>query len=690
MDEDVKGSASRRGAGRRRGRGTRARGRRSAGRGGWRSGDGAVADDELSAVEAGELPGRGALGGTLELDGEGAMAAGGEDGRVGETTTLQAPVRAHAHAVDVAAGAVQRDLAQLQPCGEQRLARPDGDGVRAGVGREHVQRPTGGRGRGRGDGRGDAEAAALADGVGVRARVLAERVTALVEDRAGPADEPAVAREEVALAGAGEEAEVLGLALARDRQSLAPGELAHLRLVHVTEREAQPRERARRERGEHVALVLALVGGGAQQRARVLVLAGIAGGRHARVVAGGERLRPERARELEHRVEAHAAVAAHARVGRAPVGVVGEPALDDAGAELRAQVDREMRHAELVRELARAAHGLRRAAALLGAAGAVDASAHRDERAPRVGRERRARARGGAERAVQRVGGELRGVLLGGAQPAELGGDVARADARCVEQRGAAHETHGGAAGCDRRAAAARVEARVGDAPVLAVGGERDRDAHEVAARGAAGRAGERVARPVPARERTFEVAGEQLLSSISLRQRRGDVHAASVGPGGPSVRAAASGADGARQDLGAGWRASAIACSIENASWMPVRTIALAWRLMTKTVGVASTWTPRVTDPYSPTFAAVASWTASAWCERRAAACTCCTARCTTVSSAPSGFQKSSTTTSPLASSDSTVRCPAGAAFAGALCAVLAPLVAGAAVCAPLAAGVC
>ena len=74
-----------------------------------------------------------------------------------------------------------------------------------------------------------------------------------------------MAGEERALAGAGEEAQVLRLALVGDRQPGRARELAHLGLAQLAEREAQPRERGGRERGEHVALVLGRVGGGAQQ-----------------------------------------------------------------------------------------------------------------------------------------------------------------------------------------------------------------------------------------------------------------------------------------------------------------------------------------------------------------------------------------------------------------------------------------
>ena len=115
--------------------------------------------------------------------------------------------------------------------------------------------------------------------------------------------------------------------------------------------------------------------------------------------------------------------------------------------------------------------------------GRVDAAAHRDERAPRVGRQRRAGARGGAERAVQRVGGQLGGVQLAGREPAELGGDRVRADARGVEQARALDERDRGRAGGGRGAAARGLEAGRGDAAALDP--QRDRD--EVAAGGAAG-----------------------------------------------------------------------------------------------------------------------------------------------------------------------------------------------------------
>jgi hypothetical protein len=122
--------------------------------------------------------------------------------------------------------------------------------------------------------------------------------------------------------------------------------------------------------------------------------------------------------------------------------VIGEPAVDHAGAKLGAQVDRQVGHSELVRELARTAYGLCRAAAELAivlrvrpqlerhANGlvatladeqrgdcAIDAAAHRHERASRRRAQGRPGARGATQRSVQRVGRELGRVALGDAQP---------------------------------------------------------------------------------------------------------------------------------------------------------------------------------------------------------------------------------------------------------------------------------
>ena len=84
------------------------------------------------------------------------------------------------------------------------------------------------------------------------------------------------------------------------------------------------------------------------------------------VVAGGQRGGAEAVGEGEHGVQPHVAVAAHAGVGRQAGGVLGQPGLHHAGAELGAQVEAEVRQAHPVRDGARDAHCVGRAARALG------------------------------------------------------------------------------------------------------------------------------------------------------------------------------------------------------------------------------------------------------------------------------------------------------------------------------------
>ena len=171
------------------------------------------------------------------------------------------------------------------------------------------------------------------------------------------------------------------------------------------------------------------------------------------------------------------------------------------------QIDREVRNPHRVRERARLCDRRGRAAAALGVVlgigpqlerhrdrgaalralqrrnRAVDAAAHRHERAATgSGRQRACSRTAAAERPRQRVGGELGGVQLARAQPAELGGDLGGPDPSGLEQRPAAHERDGGAPGGGRCATARRLEARVGYGFAV----DADREPHPVAARAAA------------------------------------------------------------------------------------------------------------------------------------------------------------------------------------------------------------
>ena len=75
---------------------------------------------------------------------------------------------------------------------------------------------------------------------------------------------------------------------------------------------------------------------------------------------------------------------------------------------------------------------------------------------------------------MQRVGDQVGGVELARREPAELLGDLVRADARGVEQRLALDERDGGRGRGGERAAARGLEAREGD-PV-ALDAQRDPD----------------------------------------------------------------------------------------------------------------------------------------------------------------------------------------------------------------------
>ena len=223
------------------------------------------------------------------------------------------------------------------------------------------------------------------------------------------------------------------------------------------------------------------------------------------------------------------AVAADARVRGLPRLVARQPRLDHPGAELRAQVEREVRHPHPVGERARDAHRVRRAARRLGVVGLVGPqlerhrdralageqrghrrvhpAAHRHERAALVERDRSAGSRGEPERAVQRVGGQVCRVQLARREPAELVGDRARPDARGIEHRRARHERHRRRSRGDHRAAAGSLEAGLGHPRAV----DPDPDGHQVTARGAAGRSHGSAGGHVPLPLREIQMLGEAL-----------------------------------------------------------------------------------------------------------------------------------------------------------------------------------
>ena len=264
---------------------------------------------------------------------------------------------------------VQARVAHAHVARRQRGPRADGHGVGARVGAHHVERLRRAA---------DLQAAALADGELMRAAVAPQDAPGDVDDVARALAQPAVAGQERRAPGTGQEAQVLRVGRGRHRQLVLGGDRAHLRLLEVAEREAQARERRARQPGEHVGLVLGRVGGQAQQ----------ALGRAARVVPGGQRGGADAVGEGEHGVQAHVAVAAHARVGGQPGGVVGQPRLDDAGAELVAQVEGEVREAHAVGDGARPGHRAGRAARALGVVVGVAPQLEGDGRRPRPAAQR--------------------------------------------------------------------------------------------------------------------------------------------------------------------------------------------------------------------------------------------------------------------------------------------------------------
>src|SRR3954451_6742288 len=155
----------------------------------------------------------------------------------------------------------------------------------------------------------------------------AEPAAAAADDRPLALAEAAVALEEPRLALAGEEAEVLALRLAGDLEALAGGDLAHLRLAQLGEGEAHPVEQRRRQGGEHVALVLGLIGGRREQRPRLVL-------DDAGVMPGDEVGGAEALGEVDHRRDPDLSVADDAGVGGRAGGIAVEEAGDDPAAEL--------------------------------------------------------------------------------------------------------------------------------------------------------------------------------------------------------------------------------------------------------------------------------------------------------------------------------------------------------------------
>src|SRR5205085_8862547 len=150
----------------------------------------------------------------------------------------------------------------------------------------------------------------------------------------------------------------LALRAARRSEARALGLGARRVLVLLAERERDSREVPRIERSEHVALILGGIGPAGEQQPAVAL-------DDARVVARREALRPGSPREGKQLGEAEAAVAPHARVRRLAARVTADERRDDRAAELLAEVEGHVRHAQPVTRLARSDHALGGAARAL-------------------------------------------------------------------------------------------------------------------------------------------------------------------------------------------------------------------------------------------------------------------------------------------------------------------------------------
>jgi hypothetical protein len=141
--------------------------------------------------------------------------------------------------------------------------------------------------------------------------------------------------------------------------------------------------------------------------------------------------------------------------------------------------------------------------------GAVDAATHRNQDAARLRLKLRARCDCASQRAGQRVGGELRGVNLPGAQPAELLADVRRADLRGLEHRRAINQFNRRARGGAGSTAAGSRKSSLNDSILL----NADCDSYEITAGSAPGHAAVRAVRHIALPARMAQMVLKTLVS---------------------------------------------------------------------------------------------------------------------------------------------------------------------------------
>src|SRR5215468_9498821 len=178
------------------------------------------------------------------------------------------------------------------------------------------------------------------------ALVAAKHAAGKIDDVTGLHRIRAQAADDVGVAAGRNEADVLAVLLVGDLKAKAARQLAHLRLVHVAERETQEVELLARGREQKIALV-AIGIGCTMQRAR-------SGGQAARgdIMTGGKRSSAEVARGFQQIAELDRAVALDARHRRLAMRVALGEIIDHGLAETAFVVQHVMRNADGSRDIA--------------------------------------------------------------------------------------------------------------------------------------------------------------------------------------------------------------------------------------------------------------------------------------------------------------------------------------------------
>ncbi len=156
-----------------------------------------------------------------------------------------------------------------------------------------------------------------------------------------------VGLEELGVAAAGDEADLLGVGLLGEFKAVVGGHGADGGLLHFAEREQGARELGLGEAEEEVGLVLGAVGGAGENPSVSFCGEVVAG-----VVAGGDEFGTDLAGGEEELVELEVIVAEGAGNGRAAGEVLGDEGADDLGLEAVLGVDEVVGDAEVLGDVA--------------------------------------------------------------------------------------------------------------------------------------------------------------------------------------------------------------------------------------------------------------------------------------------------------------------------------------------------